>query len=81
MGGSDDEFEQLEFRRLQIDRPVGTDVGFDTLEHAESSRITSVDAIDLGVLPRRLLHRHAPRDSQAVGVVGDPRARVASRQA
>ena len=50
MRGSDHEFECGALRRLQIQVPVRQDVGFDPLEHAETTRKRGVQSIDLAML-------------------------------
>ena len=81
MRRGDDELELPQLVRLHVDGAVGADVGLDPLEHPEASLVLRVQRVDFGVLLRRLRHRHAAGDRQAVGVVGDAGAAVAAREA
>jgi hypothetical protein len=76
-----DELELPELVGLHVHRAVGADVGFDPLEHPEAPLVLRVERVDGGVLPGRLRHRHPAGDRQPVGVIRNPGAALAAREA
>ena len=74
------DFELRQLAISHVDAAICLDVRFDAFEHPEPPLVAGIQVVDFLVLSGQVRHRHAVRDRQPVGVVGDRAVAVAARE-